>query len=193
VSGREPFEGGRGAQEVPQGAPEALGAPEGREPEAPGASRGFMGVILEDVLNANGLDCRQVEGYPGVLTGTVEGSFGRWTVFAQSDDESLGIVVYSVYPSNVAAERRQAAAELVSRANYVLRYGSLEMDFADGELRARTSARGGPEPLEFNVISELVRTNLELAELLFPAVREVVEGGADPGKVVEEVVSRNLN
>jgi hypothetical protein len=176
VSEREPFQ-----------------ASSGEAAPASGASRGFMGVILEDALSAHGLECQHVEGYPGVLTGTVEGSFGRWTVFAQSDDESLGVVVYSVFPTNVAEERRQVAAELVSRANYVLRYGSLEMDFADGELRARTSARGGREPLDFNVISELVRTNLELAELLFPAVREVAERGADPGKVVEDVVSRSLD
>jgi hypothetical protein len=158
--------------------------------EEPGAARGFMGVVLEDALAANGLECWPVDGYPGVLTGQVEGTFGQWTFFAQSDDDSLGVVVYSVFPSNVSEHRRPAMGELISRANYLLRYGSLEMDFADGEVRARTSARGGPEPLDFNVIAELVRTNLEVAELFFPAVRAVGEDGAPPAKAVASILAR---
>jgi len=157
--------------------------------EQPTAS-GFLTVILEDALAANGLETWPVEGFPGVLTGSVEGTFGQWNFFAQGDEESLGVVVYSVFPGNVAENKRTAVAELAARANYLLRYGSLEMDFSDGEVRARTSARGGPEALDFNVIVELVRTNLEVAELFFPAVREVASEGAGPAKAVANLLDR---
>jgi hypothetical protein len=120
----------------------------------------------------------------------VDGSIGPWNFYAQGDEGSLGVVIYSVFPVNVPEMKRQAVAELATRANYLLRYGSLEMDFSDGEVRARTSARGGPEALDFNVISELVRANLEVAELFFPAVREVAAGGAPPAKAVAGVLER---
>jgi hypothetical protein len=158
-------------------------------PSDPGGG-GFLTVILEDALAANGLETWPVDGFPGVLTGSVQGSFGPWNFFAQGDEESLGVVVYSVFPGNVAEARRLAVAELVTRANYLLRYGSLEMDFSDGEVRARTSARGGPEALDFNVIAELVRTNLEVAELFFPAVREVATDGAQPAKTIAGLLER---
>ncbi|MGH9106967.1 MAG: YbjN domain-containing protein [Acidimicrobiales bacterium] len=168
------------------------GSPEGTATGTgePAASSGFMGVVLEDALAANGLESWPVEGYPGVLTGSVEGTFGQWNYFAQPDDEALGVVIYSVFPGNVAASRRQAVAELIARANYLLRYGSLEMDFSDGEVRARTSARGGPEALDFHVIAELVRTNFEVAELFFPAVREVAMDGHDPALAVSSLLAR---
>lgn len=159
-------------------------------PSEPAAGAGFLTVILEDALAANGLETWPVDGFPGVLTGTVEGAFGQWNFFAQGDEESLGVVVYSVFPGNAPEDKRLAVAELAARANYLLRYGSLEMDFSDGEVRARTSARGGPEALDFNVISELVRTNLEVAELFFPAVREVALEGADPAKAVAGLLER---
>lgn len=156
----------------------------------PAPGTGFLTVILEDALAANGLETWPVEGFPGVLTGSVEGSFGQWNFFAQGDEESLGVVVYSVFPGNAPENKRQAVAELATRANYLLRYGSLEMDFSDGEVRARSSARGGPEALDFNVIAELVRTNLEVADLFFPAVREVAMEGADPAKAVASLLER---
>ncbi|HTW08114.1 MAG TPA: YbjN domain-containing protein [Acidimicrobiales bacterium] len=155
-----------------------------------GHGSSFLTVLLEDALAANGLETWPVEGFPGVLTGSVEGTFGQWNFFAQGDEDSLGVVVYSVFPGNVTENRRLAVAELATRANYLLRYGSLEMDFSDGEVRARTSARGGPEALDFNVISELVRTNLEVAELFFPSVQEVAVEGAPPAKAISRMLER---
>jgi hypothetical protein len=159
-------------------------------PQASLVGGGFLVVILEDALAANGLESWPVEGFPGVLTGVVEGTFGQWNFFAQGDDDALGVVVYSVFPDNAPESKRQAVAELATRANYLLRYGSLEMDFTDGEVRARTSARGGPEALDFNVIAELVRTNLEVAELFFPSVREVAMEGADPATALAGLLER---
>ena len=150
---------------------------------------GFITVVLEDALVARGLAAVPVEGFPGLLRCTVKGDFGQWDLLAQGDEESLGVVVQSVFPGNAPEHRRQAVAELATRANYLLRYGSLDMDFADGEVRARTSARGA-ESLDHNVIAELVRTNLEVAEIFFPAVREVAMEGADPAKAVDQLLQR---
>lgn len=151
---------------------------------------GFLVVMLEDALAENGIEAAPVEGFPGVLTGTVAGSFGQWNFFAQADEPSLGVVVYSVFPGNVPEQRRIAIAELCTRANYVLRYGNLEMDFADGEARARTSARGGAESLDFNVMTQLIKTNLEIAEIFFPAVQDVSMNGASAVTALERLLKQ---
>jgi len=168
------------------GGPGAAGTPTGED--APIGS--FLTVLLEDALAANGMDAWPAEGFPGVLTGSVEGAFGQWSFFAQADEESLGVVVYSVFPTNTPEDRRRAVADFTARANYLLRYGSLEMDFSDGEVRVRTSARGGPEALEFNVIAELVRTNVEVSELFFPALHQVALQGADPAQAVANLLGQ---
>lgn len=147
-------------------------------------------MVLEDALVANGIDTAPVEGFPGVMAGTVSGSIGQWNFFGQADESSMGVVIYSVFPGSVPDQRRAAVAELAARVNYLLRYGDLEMDFGDGEVRARTSARGGADPLEFNVISELVKANLEIAELFFPAINDVVSNGAQPANALSGLLQR---
>jgi hypothetical protein len=153
-------------------------------------SSGFLSVLLEDTMVANGIEAAPVRGAPGVMAGAVSGTVGHWNVLGQVDDTAMGVVIYSVFPEKVPEPRRSAVAELAARANHLLRYGNLELDFADGDVRVRTSARGGDDPPDFHVISQLVRTNIEVAELLFPAVAEVADNAAPPEAVLSGLLQR---
>lgn len=144
-----------------------------------------LAAILADALAANEIATAELDDFPGVQAAEVGGSFGRWHFFAQTDLDSLGVLAYSVFPSPVPAKRRPAVAELAARVNYLLRHGDLEMDFSDGEVRVRTSARGGPEVVPLHVAAEVVRANLGIAELLFPAVSAVATEGAEPSDAVQ--------
>lgn len=150
----------------------------------------YLAVVLEDALGAHGLEVAPVEGFSDVFTGAVTGAIGQWSFFAQPDEASLGVLMYSIFPAPTPEHRRQAVAELAARANYLLHYGDLEMDFADGEVRARTSACGGSDPVDFNTVSELVRANLEVADLLFPLVQEVALEGKEPAAAIAGLLER---
>lgn len=145
--------------------------------------------VLKDALAAHQLEAGPVEGFPAVLTAIAERASGRWSLFAQTDQAAAGVLVYSVFPRRTPEDRRPAMAEFGARVNYLLRYGDIEMDFDDGEVRVRTSARGGPEPLSFFVAAELVAANLEASELVFPAIEEVALKGRSPSEALADVLS----
>jgi hypothetical protein len=149
-------------------------------------------AVLVEAIAANGLQAEPMEDFPSVLTGEAGDADASWQFFCGVEDE-FGVLVYAVYPDSVPQERCNAVAELIARANYVIRYGSLELDFDDGEVRARTSARGGPQPLEFHVVAELVRNNLILASLTFPLVRSVALDQSEPADCIAAFFTSDEN
>ena len=151
---------------------------------------GELSALVTDAMVANNLDASPVEGFAGVMTARVSGTVGTWSMFAEPLTESRGVLVYSVLPWRVQDARRAAVAELLTRANYLLRFGDVEMDFSDGEVRARTSVRGGAEAPALPIVAEVVMANLEVAELLFPAVQEVASGSCGPSDAVEGLLRR---
>lgn len=147
-------------------------------------------AVVTDALSVLDLAVEPVEGFPQARVGVVRGEPGEWRFFVEVDEQVGGVLVYSVFPELVSEERRLAVAELVARANYLLRYGNLEMDFADGEVRIRTSVRSGPGVLGLAPVAELVRTNLEVANLVLPVVAEVALDGAEPEAAVAAMMAR---
>lgn len=158
------------------------------EEGAGGESPGW--AVVADALAVLGLAVEPVEGFPQARVGVVRGEPGEWRFFVEVDESVGGVLVYSVFPELVAEERRLAVAELIARANYLLRYGNLEMDFSDGEVRIRTSVRSGPGVLGLAPVAELVRTNLEVSSLVLPVVAEVALDGAEPAAAVAAMMAR---
>ena len=63
-------------------------------------------------------------------------NFTSVRIVVQINDDS--IISYAISPINVPEEKRQAACEFITRANYGMKVGTLEMDMNDGEIRNRT-------------------------------------------------------
>lgn len=61
----------------------------------------------------------QLEGKP-ILSMAFKGDNGSWMCYAQAKEEQHQFVFYSIMGSNVPADRRQAVAEFLTRANYGL-------------------------------------------------------------------------
>ena len=134
------------------------------------------------------------EGDPPVLVSELSGPLGSWLMYVQVVEEAKLLVVYSVLPAVVPSGRRDAVAEFVTRANYGLSLGNLEMDFDDGELRAKVALAVGDHPPDDALIERLVRVSGRLVERYLPGIEAVVDGtdplaaasavGADPNDVV---------
>lgn len=90
------------------------------------------------------------------------------------------MIVYSVADTPCPAQYRGAMAEFVTRANYGLVLGNFELDFSDGELRAKTSLDlGGAELVEQSLdalVGALVESNLRAFHRYLPGAMAVMAG-----------------
>jgi hypothetical protein len=90
------------------------------------------------------------------------------------------VAVYSRAPLAVPASHRAAVAELIVRSNWESVVGSLELDYADGEIRFRTSVDVEDVALSQQLLVNLVRDNVIGLDEVLPALRAVAAGQAEP-------------
>ncbi|MFP3905437.1 MAG: YbjN domain-containing protein [Acidimicrobiales bacterium] len=99
--------------------------------------------------------------------------------------DSVGqIVVYSVHPDPVPPERRDAVAELATRANSQLTVGNLELELDAGQVRFRTGLAVGQSPITEEMVERVIFDNAATAVAYFPLVSAVVEGRLAPAEAV---------
>ena len=75
-----------------------------------------------------------------------------WKFYAQVVDEQDLILLYSVCPLRVPAERRPEVSQFLTGANYGLAAGNFELDFEDGEIRYKTVLHNYGDGLDANVL-----------------------------------------
>jgi len=115
------------------------------------------------------------------------GETGSWQCFATVDEEKQWFTFYSILPSNVPEEKRVEIAEFITRANYGLVVGNFEMDYADGEVRYKTSVDVEGGELTPKMIENLMRANLMTMDRYFPGVMGVLYGDRDPAEAIAEL------
>ncbi|HTL35117.1 MAG TPA: YbjN domain-containing protein [Kofleriaceae bacterium] len=98
-----------------------------------------------------------------------DGKAGPWTTHVKAFDDERQVAVYGVLPFTLEEEKRAAAAELITRINFGLVIGNFEMDFADGEVRYKTSLDFEGDRLSDILLLQLVRANLTIVDSYLPA------------------------
>jgi hypothetical protein len=149
------------------------------------------GPILKAVaqfLTEDDWKFRKVEDQP-VLTLGFKGENGSWRCFAQSKEEQERFIFYSVMESNVPPETRDAVGEFITRANYGMIIGNLEMDYNDGEVRYKTSIDIEGGELTPGMIKSLIYVNVMMMDRYLPGIMSVIYAGTDPAEAVAKVES----
>ena len=102
--------------------------------------------------------------------------------------DSVGqLVVYSVHPDHVPPDRRDAVAELATRANAQLTVGNLEIELDAGQVRFRTGLAVGESPVTEEMVERVIFDNAATAVAYFPIVSAVVEGSLTPAEAAAGV------
>ncbi len=109
-----------------------------------------------------------------------EGKQGEWNAYAQAREEQQQFIFYSIYPKAVPEFQRSAMAELLTRINYGLVLGNFELDYADGEVRYKTSIDVDQAELTADLIKPVVFANLGTMNGYWPALTALVENGVGP-------------
>lgn len=91
-----------------------------------------------------------------------------------------------IFPS-VPEGKRATLAEYLTRANYNLKVGNFEMDFADGEIRYKTSIDVNGGILTTTMVKHLVLINISTAERYIPGIMKAIYSDSDPETLITEI------
>lgn len=115
-----------------------------------------------------------------VLRTSFRGDDGSWACVAQVREPHQQFVFYSFLPVRVSEDRRPAMAEFITRANYGMIIGNFEMDYADGEVRYKTSIDVEGSELTFDLARYMVYANVVTMDRYFKAALAVATTDMDP-------------
>lgn len=133
------------------------------------------------------------EWYPEEIPGETimkmnfQGTNTAWLVFAQTREDARQVIIYSVLVSNVMPERREAASQYLTLANYGLWLGNFEIDMSDGEVRFKTSVDVEGGLLTQTMIKNLIYANVTLMDRYLSGLNKVVYEGIEPSMAISEI------
>jgi tellurite resistance protein len=148
------------------------------------SDRIYAGMV--DFFRADDWPFQDLEDEP-VLQMAYQGENGRWNCVAKARESAQQLVFYSVCPIQVPVEKRQAIAEFITRANYGLIVGNFELDFADGEVRYKTSLDIEETELTFVLIKQIVYANVLTMDKYLPGILKVIYGEVNPAAAIAQV------
>lgn len=116
----------------------------------------------------------------------VHGNTAHWVWITQWDEDESFFTGYSYSPVNVPANRRAAAAEYLTRANWRLRLGNFELDYTDGEVCFRTSMVMESIRPTVEMMRRLAFASFQMMDQYLPGLMSVIYGKASPKAAIEE-------
>lgn len=135
-------------------------------------------AIFEEMVNffkADDWPFVQIEGQP-VLQIVFQGENGKWTCYASTRVKQQQFIFYSLCSVNAPEDKRLAVAEFLTRANSGMVIGNFELDFADGEIRYKTSIDVEGDRLSYAIIRRLVYANVTMMDRYLPGIMSVIYG-----------------
>lgn len=148
-----------------------------------------MGRVLEAIrtfFDADSWPYKQLEEQLVFKTG-FNGDNAEFNCYAQDREALEQFVFYSVFPVKVPEDKRTAAAEFITRANYGLIIGNFEFDYEDGEVRYKTSADLEGVPEIQPMMKGLIYSNVLTMDKYFPGLMRVIYGGISAQEALAEV------
>jgi len=148
--------------------------------------------ILEEIIDFFTEDdwpFTKIKGEPVLLT-AFQGENGKWTCYAKVRVEQEQFVFYSICPVNAPENKRLAMAEFMTRANSGMIIGNFELDFADGEIRYKTSIDVKGDFLSFELIKQLVYANVTMMDEYLPGIKSVIEEDVEPKDAIAQIESQ---
>ncbi len=133
--------------------------------------------------------------YDEVLEGKVlavayGGTNGSFTCLAQSREDIEQFLFYCLLPTKVPTDRRDAVARFLTMANYGMRIGNFEMDYADGEVRFKTSLDVEGDRLAAELVRNMVYAAVMTMDRYQPGIMLVVYGNVAPNEAIDRIEGR---
>lgn len=143
---------------------------------------------LGEFLEEDGWDPEEA-GDDYAYTLTYDGDNGELACYAQVRVDLEQFVFYVMSPVRAAPEALAAAAEFVTRANYGLRIGNFELNYADGAVRFKSSLDFEGVGLSFGLLRNVIYPAVEAMDDYLPGLREVIDRAMPPLDAIQAVES----
>lgn len=121
-----------------------------------------------------------------ILRAEVQGENTDCTLLFLCKEEQQQLIVVGCKPSVIPEQFRLKAAELLTRANYIMNLGSYVMDFSDGELRFRTSLDVEDGELSLTMIRNITATTAIMFDQMFPCLMKLIYGNGNITDLLNE-------
>ncbi len=107
--------------------------------------------------------------------------------YARVREEHQQVMFYVIYPLRAPTERRVEVIEFVTRVNYGLAMGNMEMDVSDGEVRFKMSADVSVAPFSLSLLRSLMQTCIATADRYYPGYTALLYSDLTPAQAVARV------
>ena len=111
----------------------------------------------------------------------------EWGCLAVAIEEADQVMFYSVRLQPVPEERRPAAMEFITRANYGMHVGNFEIDLDDGEVRFKTAMDVEDTDVSPTLCRNLVEVNLAVMGRYLQGLDAVADEGGSPEEVLAAI------
>ena len=142
-----------------------------------------MLTIAAGTLEDQGLEWHETSD-DEVIRADITGENGAWACYVVTRQKESRCTVYSQAPWETPDVRRGEMAELLTRINFGLPIGNFEMDFADGEVRFKTSIDVSGARLSAELFEDLFEPNVATMDVYLPALEAVRDGRLSPKAAV---------
>jgi hypothetical protein len=147
---------------------------------------GQLYTVVVDYLTEDGWNFRVAEDEVALQLG-FRGRNSSWQCLCIIDEEKSFVRFYSMLPSVINEDQRLLVSEFVTRANYGLPIGNFELDFADGEVRYKTSIDIEGGELTPKMVENLLMSNLTTMDRYLPGLMRVLYGDKEPAEAVADI------
>ena len=115
------------------------------------------------------------------------GQNGELRCYAQIRTDLEQFLFYVIAPVKAPEPMRTHVAEYITRANYGLRIGNFEMDYADGEVRYKSSLDFEGETLTPRLIKNAMYPAAHTMDFYLPGLLGVMYGNKTPAEAIRDI------
>jgi hypothetical protein len=124
---------------------------------------------------------------PDILRFMVESDHGPFAFTYVTNDEACLVTLAGSFAARIPAGRRLAVAEAITRINFVVGFGALEMDFDDGELRHAVALDVEEGVLSPKMVDNMLGCAFITMDRYHDAIMRVAFGDVDPVVALAEM------
>ena len=152
-----------------------------------------MGKILDAAigfLRSDGWPFEQLAD-EDVVRVVFQGDHAQFNCFGQAREEQSQFLFYSLCPITIPEHKRAEMAEYITRANFDMSIGNFEMDYADGELRFKTSIDVEGTELTDSLMKPLIYANVLMMDQYLPGMMAIIYADKSPEDAIAQVEETN--
>ena len=121
-----------------------------------------------------------------ILRSGIKGEESDFDLIFHCEEDRQTLLLIGMKTNLIPEPFRPQAAELLTRANYILNLGSYGMDYSDGEFRFRIGIDVEDGKLSIAMVRNITFITCRMLEQMYPCIMKLVYGNGDIKALFEE-------